>query len=135
MTKKAKKGKRKRQKTGLSRSILDVGFGMLRGAIKYKVIEAGGVFVDVPTKKIKPSQTCPKCNRQQKKTLDERIHRCPCGCTLVRDVASSIVCLNYALGAGTVLIDGDGFALPKIQRYCGGFGQQNQMKLRKPRHV
>jgi putative transposase len=133
MTKKAKKGKRKRQKTGLNRSILDVGFGMLRQAIKYKTIESGGVFVDVPTRKVKPSQTCPQCNRQQKKTLDERVHQCLCGCTLDRDVASSIVCLNYALGVGTILIDADGSALPKTPRYCGGFGQQNQMKRRKPR--
>jgi putative transposase len=124
--------KRKRQKTGLNRSILDVGFGMLRQAIKYKVIEAGGVFVDVPTRKVKPSQTCPQCNRQQQKTLDERIHQCACGCTLDRDVASALVCLNYARGLGTNLLDGDGSALPKSLRSCGGFRQQNQMKRQKP---
>ena len=131
MTAKAKKAKRKRQKAGLNRSILDVGFGMLRSAIKYKVIEAGGVFVDVPTRKIKPSQTCPECNRQQKKELDERIHQCPCGCTLDRDVASAIVCLNYARGLGTSLLDGDGSALPKNPQKCGGFRQQNQAKRQK----
>jgi len=132
MTAKAKKGKRKRQKTGLNRSILDVGFGMLRQTIKYKVIEAGGVFVDVPTKKIKPSQTCPRCGFSKPKTLDERIHRCDCGCTLDRDVASAIVCLNYALGVGTILKDGDGSALPKSPRFCGGFRQQTQLKRQKP---
>lgn len=131
MTAKAKKGKRKRQKAGLNRSILDVGFGMLWLAIKYKVIEAGGVFIDVPTKKIKPSQTCPECGLQQKKELDERIHQCPCGCTLDRDVASAIVCLNYALGVGTILKDGDGSALPKNLQKCGGFRQQNQAKRQK----
>jgi len=113
LTRKAKKGKRRRQKTGLNRSILDVGFGMLRQAIKYKTIASGGVFVDVPARKVKPSQTCPQCNRQQKKTLDERVHRCPCGCTLDRDVASAVVCLNSALGVGTILTDADGSALPK----------------------
>ncbi len=133
MTAKANKGsKGKRQKAGLNRSILDVGFGMLRSAIKYKVIEAGGVFIDVPTKKVKPSQTCPKCNRQQKKELDERIHQCPCGCILDRDVASAVVCLNYARGFGTSLLDGDGSALPKSPRSCGGFRQQSQMKRQKP---
>lgn len=133
LTRKAKKGKRRRQKTGLNRSILDVGFGMLRQAIKYKTIESGGVFVDVPARKVKPSQTCPQCNRQQKKTLDERVHRCPCGCTLDRDVASAVVCLNYALGVGTILTDADGSALPKTPQYCGGFRQHNQMKRQKPR--
>lgn len=131
MTARAKKGKRKRQKAGLNRSILDVGFGMLRSAIKSKVIEAGGVFVDVPTRKIKPSQTCPECGRQQKKELDERIHQCPCGCTLDRDVASAIVCLNYARGLGTSLPDGDGSALPKTPQKCGGFRQQIQAKRQK----
>ena len=131
MTRKAKKGKRRRQKTGLNRYILDVGFGMLRAAINYKVIEAGGVFVDVPTKKIKPSQTCPQCGTQKQKSLDERIHQCDCGCTLDRDIASAIVCLNYALGLGTSLIDGDGLALPKTPKRCGGFRQLNQTKRQK----
>lgn len=145
MTRKAKKGKRKRQKAGLNRSILDVGFGMLRQAIKYKVIEAGGVFASVPTRKVKPSQICPQCGSQKPKSLDERIHQCDCGCTLDRDVASAIVCLNYALGAGTVLTDVDGLALPKTSdvlggsfppkarapKKCGGFRQLNQMKRQK----
>lgn len=52
MTLKGKK--RRRQKAGLNKSILDVGFGMLRSAIQYKVLEAGGVFVEVPTKQVKP---------------------------------------------------------------------------------
>jgi transposase len=99
MTRKAKKGKRKRQKTGLNRSILDVGIGMTRSAIQYKLLEAGGAFVEVPTLKVKPSQTCPACGHQEKKTLAERIHRCrKCNCTEDRDVASAKVCLNWARG-------------------------------------
>lgn len=132
MMAKAKKGKRKRQKTGLNRSILDVGFGMLRQAIKYKVIESGGVFVDVPTRKVKPSQTCPNCGIQKPKSLDERIHHCDCGCTLDRDVASAIVCLNYALGLGTSLKDVDAEPLSKSPKQCGGFRQVQQMKRQKP---
>lgn len=127
----ARAGKRHRQKAGLNRSILDVGFGMLRQAINYKVIEAGGVFVDVPTKKVKPSQSCPQCNRQERKTLDERIHQCPCGCVLDRDVAAAKVCLNYARGLGTSLPDADDSALPKAPKKCGGFRQQHQMKRQK----
>ena len=91
--------KRKQQKTGLNRSILDVGFGMLREAIKYKVIEAGGVFVEVPTKKVKPSQTCPSCGHQKKKDLSERMHNCEkCNYQQDRDVAAAMVMLNYARG-------------------------------------
>ncbi|MBD0363697.1 MAG: transposase, partial [Coleofasciculus sp. C3-bin4] len=61
MTRIAKKGKRRKQKAGLNKSILDVGFGMLKAAIKYKVEEGDGQFIEVPTKKVKPSQTCPNC--------------------------------------------------------------------------
>ncbi len=108
MTASSKKGKRKRQKTGLNRSILDVGFGMLRSAIKYKVEEAGGNFLEVPAQKVKPSQTCPKCLAQKKKELSERVHQCEkCGYTSDRDVASALVCLNYAKGLGTSLSDVD----------------------------
>ena len=113
MTRKASKGKRKRQKAGLNKSILDVGFGMLKAAIKYKVEEGGGQFIEVPTKKVKPSQTCPKCGNQHPKTLDERIHQCSeCGYQQDRDIASAEVCLYWVKGTlpglGTSLVDADG---------------------------
>jgi transposase len=99
MTAKSKNGKRKRQKTGFNRSILDVGMGMLRSAIEYKLIEAGGVFLEVPTVTVKPSQTCPNCGHQEKKTLEQRIHDCPkCGLVEDRDVAAAQVMLNWARG-------------------------------------
>jgi putative transposase len=120
MTAQAKKGKRKRQKSGLNRSILDVGFGMLRSAIKYKIEEAGGNFLEVPAQKIKPSQTCPKCLAQKKKELSERIHQCEkCGYTADRDVASAIVCLNWALG--TSVLDVEQKAKAKTPHKWGGF--------------
>jgi|GEM_PF-2874612 len=53
MTSKAKKGQRKKQKAGLNKSILDVGFGMLRDTIKYKIEQIGGVFIEVPTRQVK----------------------------------------------------------------------------------
>lgn len=40
---------------------------MLTGAIKYKLAEGNGVFVEVPTKKVKPSQTCPQTSELRKK--------------------------------------------------------------------
>lgn len=110
MTSKAKKGKRKKQKAGLNKSILDVGFGMLRSTIKYKVEQIGGVFVEVPTKKVKPSQTCPKCGHQHKKTLDIRVHECGvCGYVQDRDIAAAEVMLYWSKGTlpglGTNLVD------------------------------
>jgi len=104
MTSKAKKGKRKKQKAGLNKSILDVGFGMLRDTIKYKVEQIGGVFVEVPTRKVKPSQTCPKCGHQHKKTLDIRVHECSaCGYQQDRDIAAAEVMLYWAKGNLTEL--------------------------------
>jgi putative transposase len=146
MTRKAKKGKRKRQKAGLNKSILDVGFGMLKAAIKYKVEEGGGQFIEVPTKKVKPSQTCPKCGHQHPKTLEDRIHQCSeCGYRQDRDIASAEVCLYWVKGTlpglGTsrttsrfANVDGDGSSstsLPKERKNCGGMKQLAQMKRRK----
>ena len=111
MTRKAKKGgKRKKQKAGLNKSILDVGFGMLTNTIKYKVEQIGGVFIEVPTRKVKPSQTCPKCGNKHKKTLDIRVHEClVCGYLQDRDIAAAEVMLYWAKGnlpgLGTSLVD------------------------------
>ncbi len=137
MTRKAKKtNKRKRQKAGLNKSILDVGFGMVRAAIKYKVEEAGGLFVEVPTKLVKPSQTCPQCGTQHKKTLDERVHNCTCGCILDRDIAAAKVCLLWSQER----LPGDGIALDKrgcssstssTRKHTGSMKQLGQMKRQK----
>ncbi len=100
LTRKAKKGsKRKSQKTGLNRNLLDVGIGNLKSLIKYKVTEIGGIYIEIPTRKVAPSQTCPSCGSRRKKDLSERIHTCDCGIEpLDRDVAAAIVMLNYARG-------------------------------------
>jgi putative transposase len=50
------------------------------------------------------SQICPACGRIQKKELSERIHACPCGCVLDRDVAAAKVIL--ALGLDGALGEG-----------------------------
>ncbi|QEI42179.1 hypothetical protein BMF77_02785 [Dolichospermum sp. UHCC 0315A] len=106
------KGKRKRQKAGLNKSILDVGMGMIKDALKAKLSDIGGLFVEVPTKKVKPSQTCPQCGNQEKKSLDQRTHLCHnCGYTQQRDIAAAEVMLlwysNNLQGLGTSLSDVD----------------------------
>jgi putative transposase len=132
MTRQTQKGStRKAQKTGLNRSILDVGMGAIRQAIEYKLSEAEGIFVEVPTQKVKPSQTCPACGNQKKKELNERVHDCQCGYKCNRDVAAAIVMLNYALGLGTSLTKrgSDG----STSTHCGGFKQLSELKRQKPR--
>jgi putative transposase len=133
MTRKAKKGsKRKAQKTGLNRSMLDVGIGNLTKAIKYKLQEAGGFLVLVPTKTVKPSQTCPDCGHQRKKDLSERVHHCSeCGATYDRDVAAAMVMLSWALGTNVL---NRGEEIPtSIPRRTGGWKQISSLKRQKPR--
>lgn len=135
MTKKAKKGsKRKAQKTGLNRSLLDVGIGNIISLLKYKLSECDGIFIEVPTLKVKPSQTCPSCGVQKKKELRERVHKCDCGCCLDRDVAAAQVMLNYARGLGTSLLNrGAEASTSNPARNCGGWKQASVSKRRKPR--
>jgi putative transposase len=109
---KAKTGKRKKQKAGLNKSILDVGMGMIKSALEAKLSDIGGLFVEVPTRKVKPSQTCPKCGHQEKKSLAQRTHVCHnCGYTQQRDIAAAEVMLiwysNNLQGLGTSLSDVD----------------------------
>ena len=135
MTRKAKKGsKRKRQKTGLNRNILDVGMGMLLSAIEYKVVEAGGVFLKAPTTKLKPSQRCSKCGHVEKKTLSERIHKCSqCSYSADRDVNAAQVILSWALGTSVLKRGADpSTEKPKV-KHCGGFRQGLASKRQKPR--
>jgi putative transposase len=127
MTRKSK-GKRKRQKSGLNRSILDVGIGNLKSLIKEKVTEAGGFYIEVPTQKIKPSQTCPNCGHQRKKMLSERVHNCDkCGYSCDRDVAAAQVMLNYARGLEQASLDAESSS----STLCGSMRQLGAKKRQK----
>jgi putative transposase len=100
MTAKAKKGsKRKAQKTGLNRSMLDVGFGMIGLLLEYKLEEAGGFYVESPTRQLKPTQRCASCWKLTPKTLSDRVHICQhCGHIEDRDVNAAQVNLIWARG-------------------------------------
>ena len=128
--------KRKRQKTGLNRSMLDVGMGMLRSAIAYKVKEAGGIFLEAPTRSLKPTQRCAQCWKLTKKNLSDRLHICSnpnCQHTEDRDVNSAQVCLAWARGqelSSETADESSSTESPKV-RYCGGFQQLAQVKRQK----
>ena len=122
-----------RQKTGLNRNLLDVGIGNIISLIQDKLSECDGVFVEVPTRKVAPSQTCPDCGVKKKKQLSQRVHQCSCGCILDRDVAAAKVMLNYALGSGTGLINRGVEASTFSPTFCGGFKQAATVKRQKPR--
>ena len=135
MSAKAHNGKGRKQKAGLNKSILDVGMGMIRSSLKAKLDDVGGVFVEVPTRKIKPSQTCPKCGYQEKKTLDQRTHVCNnCGYTQHRDIAAAEVMLfwysNNLQGLGTNLLDVDDSSSTSPTRKTSGTMKQLGQKKR-----
>lgn len=99
MTRKPKKGsKRKRQKSGLNREILSVGFGAINKMISYKIHGKGGLIIEVNTRKVKPSQRCPDCGAVHKEwaALSNRFHECECGFAMPRDRASTVVMYNVA---------------------------------------
>jgi putative transposase len=101
MTASSKKGKRQRQKAGLNRSILDVGFGMIGQMLEYKLVETGGFYVESPTQTLKPTQRCAKCWELTPKTLGDRVHICSnpnCQHTEDRDVNAAQVNLIWARG-------------------------------------
>ena len=85
-------------KKGLNRSILDTSPGEFFAKLKYKAEEAGIQYAEIPTRKVKPSQTCSCCGNQEKKLLSERKHVCiKCGFSHDRDVNAALVMINYAL--------------------------------------
>jgi putative transposase len=86
-----------RGKRGLNREILSTAPGLFLQMLAYKAEEAGSGYVEAPTRRLKPSQTCHRCARQVKKTLAERLHQRPCGVVCLRDDNSALVLLQYAL--------------------------------------
>jgi putative transposase len=134
MTSRAKKGKRKAQKAGLNRSILEVGFGMIGQMLSYKLAEAGGFYIEAPTKKLKPTQRCVKCWELTPKTLAERMHICSnpkCGHIEDRDINAAQVNLVWAQGAGTVLLDAESPSSTKCgsMRHLGAKKRQKRPTL------
>jgi putative transposase len=130
MTAKAKKGKRKAQKAGLNRSILEVGFGIIGQMLSYKLAEANGFYVESPTKQLKPTQRCAKCWELTPKTLADRVHICSnpqCGYTEDRDVNAAQVNLDWAKGMGTVLSGAESSSSTK----CGSMRQLGAKKRQK----
>jgi putative transposase len=132
MTSKAKKGKRKKQKAGLNRSILEVGFGIIGGLLIYKAAEAGGFYLESPTRTLKPTQRCAKCWELTPKTLKDRTHICSnpqCGHTEDRDVNAAQVNIAWARGQELASLDAES----PSSTACGSRRQLGMLKRHKPR--
>lgn len=87
----------------LARSVHDAGWGNLIEFLRYKAARAGAQLIEVDPRFT--SQTCPDCGTVAPKTLADRVHSCPCGCIIDRDVAAARVILSRAVvgpGLGNV---------------------------------
>ncbi len=132
MTSKAKKGNRKKQKAGLNRSILEVGFGIIGDLLTYKAVEAGGFYLESPTRTLKPTQRCAKCWELTPKTLSDRVHVCSnprCGNVEDRDVNAAQVNIAWARGQELSSLDAE---LPSSTS-CPSMKQLGAKKRQKPR--
>jgi len=132
MTVSAKKGKRTRQKAGLNRSILEVGFATVGQLFNYKLVEAGGFYLESPTKKLKPTQRCVKCWELTPKTLADRVHICSnpnCCHTEDRDINAAQVNLTWARGQELSSSDAESSSSTS----CGSMRQLGAKKRQKPR--
>jgi putative transposase len=98
-------------KKGLNREILSAAPGAFHQMLKYKAEEAGVEWIEVPTREVKPTQTCHKCGKQEKKPLFMRVHSCDCGTSCSRDENAAKVILHWALYGNAT-----GQELPR----CGG---------------
>ncbi|MFS8861765.1 transposase, partial [Synechococcus sp. H55.5] len=147
MTRKAK-GKGKKRKAGLNKSILSVGFGTLNQMLTYKIEQKGGLVLFLPTQTLKPSQRCPKCGAVHKEwaELSNRYHVCSaCGFAIPRDRGTVMVFYNVATnwtpsrcreqqpGLGTSLVSLGCFSSTSQTRYTGSMKQLGQRKRQKSR--
>jgi len=90
-------GRNVAQKAGLNREILATAPRAFLDMLRYKAAEAGVEFIEVPSRKVKPSQTCSGCGAQRKKPLSQRHHLCACGVVLSRDQNAARINLLWAL--------------------------------------
>jgi len=84
------------RKKGPNREILATSPALFLHMLRAKAEEAG---LKVPTRTVKPSQTCSACGWQERKPLAQRVHRCACGTVLGRDENAARVMLHWVLGA------------------------------------
>ena len=89
-------GKNVKAKSGLNRSILEVGWGGLREKLEYKAARDGAAVVAVDPRYT--SQICSGCGAIVPKRLTQRVHHCTaCGLVLDRDTNAAKVIRARAL--------------------------------------
>ena len=82
----------------LAKSISDAGWGSFINMIAYKAESAGGRLLKVDPRNT--TQNCSQCGEHVKKSLSDRIHKCPhCGLIMDRDLNASKNVLKIGRGS------------------------------------
>lgn len=82
-------------RTFLGKWVRDASWGEFVRMLRYKSAKFGVTIVEVDPRRT--SQECPGCGALAPKTLAERVHSCPCGCVLDRDIAAAKIVLKRAV--------------------------------------
>jgi len=98
----------------VARDVNDASWGKLISMLRYKVERAGSKLIEVDPRHT--SQTCPECGSVKAKTLSERVHRCPCGSVMDRDVAAAKVILLRAAEHGREPDNVGGYAVRSARK-------------------
>jgi putative transposase len=83
------------RKSGLNKSIADVGWGKFFEFLKYKSISLSKTVVFVNP--AYTSQTCSNCGQIVKKALSTRTHSCDCGYSVPRDLNAALNILRLGM--------------------------------------
>ena len=109
-------------------------------ALRRREEEAGGMYLESPTRTLKPTQRCNKCWKLTPKSLSDRIHECQhCPEVCGRDKNAAKVNLQWALGTSVQSNDSTqnlrfqtSTTDPGKQKHTGGWKQVWEVKRQKP---
>ena len=85
------------KKENINRTYDDIAWGQFTQFLKYKAENAGKILIKVPA--YNTTKECHICGKIIDKTLDERVHKCSCGCVEDRDINAAKVILRRGLAS------------------------------------
>lgn len=85
------------KKENINRTYDDMAWGQFTQFLKYKAENAGKILIKVPA--YNTTKECHVCGKLINKTLNERVHKCSCGCIEDRDINAAKVILRRGLAS------------------------------------
>jgi len=107
----------------LAKSISDAGWGRFIEMIAYKELQSGGELIKVNP--ANTSQLCSRCGKYVKKSLSDRVHKCPtCGLEIDRDLNASRNILKIGMDRAEYTLVGETASTQPL--VVGQVGSMNQ---------